>query len=45
MHLNYTYTRIHVTNFEACQKFYQDVLGLKVTFEGDRYTTLLALIK
>ncbi|NWF68444.1 MAG: VOC family protein [Chloroflexi bacterium] len=39
MSVKYTFTRILVTNFAACFRFYRDVLGLKPGFgtENDTY--------
>ncbi len=33
MEFKYTYTRLHVANFDVCKAFYRDVLGLPVSFE------------
>ncbi|MFB0567171.1 MAG: VOC family protein [Candidatus Bathyarchaeia archaeon] len=35
------YVRLLVTNFDACFRFYRDVMGFKVTWgeEGDRYAS------
>lgn len=35
MNLKYIYTRLNVQNYEACKLFYQDVLGLKVSWADD----------
>ncbi len=42
MTLKYKYTRLNVSNYEACKKFYQEVLGFKVSFidDNDRYAEL-----
>ncbi len=42
MKFQYKYTRLHVKDFQACCNFYQNVLGLKVTFtsEIDSYVEL-----
>ena len=39
---NFAYTRLFVNNYETCLQFYQDILGLEVTFisEIDRYAEL-----
>lgn len=36
MALKYTYTRLQVANYEACKKFYRDILDLDVTFEDEK---------
>ena len=35
MALKYKYTRLNVSNYEACKLFYQDVLGFKISFVDD----------
>ena len=42
MKFQYSYTRLHVKDFQACSRFYQDILGLKKTFtsEIDSYMEL-----
>ena len=35
MKFQYSYTRLHVEDFQACSDFYQNILGLKVTFASD----------
>ena len=35
MKLKYKYTRLNVSNYEACKHFYQDVLGFKISFVDD----------
>jgi catechol 2,3-dioxygenase-like lactoylglutathione lyase family enzyme len=35
MNLKYIYTRLHVENYLDCKRFYQDVLGLKVSMTND----------
>lgn len=42
MKLNFAYTRLFVNNYETCLQFYQDILGLEVTFisKMDRYVEL-----
>ena len=40
MTLKYTYTRLQVSNFEACKEFYRDILELSVAFESDKYAEL-----
>ena len=42
MKLNFAYTRLFVNNYETCLQFYQDILGLEVTFisKTDRYAEL-----
>ena len=38
--MKYTYTRLQVLNYEACKKFYRDILELSVAFESNKYTEL-----
>ena len=38
--MKYTYTRLQVSNFEACKDFYRDILELSVAFENDKYAEL-----
>ncbi|MGF1480187.1 MAG: VOC family protein [Cyanophyceae cyanobacterium] len=40
MKLNYIYTRLNVCDYQACKKFYRDVLGFEVAFadDDDEYT-------
>jgi len=42
MKFQYSYTRLHVKNYQACYKFYHDILGLEVTFASklDSYVEL-----
>ncbi len=42
MKFQYTYTRLHVKDCQACYKFYHDVLGLEASFisEIDTYVEL-----
>jgi catechol 2,3-dioxygenase-like lactoylglutathione lyase family enzyme len=41
MQFQYTYTRLNVSNFQACLEFYQNVLGFQVTFvAGEDYAEL-----
>jgi predicted enzyme related to lactoylglutathione lyase len=35
MNLKYIYTRLHVQNYLDCKRFYEDVLGLKVSLAND----------
>ncbi len=35
MNLKYIYTRLHVQNYLDCKRFYQDILGLKVSLAND----------
>ena len=35
MNLTYVYTRLNVRDYVACKRFYQDVLGLKVSMTND----------
>jgi catechol 2,3-dioxygenase-like lactoylglutathione lyase family enzyme len=35
MNLTYVYTRLNVRDYAACKRFYQDVLGLKVSMVND----------
>jgi predicted enzyme related to lactoylglutathione lyase len=35
MNLKYIYTRLHVQNYADCKRFYEDVLGLKVSLAND----------
>jgi catechol 2,3-dioxygenase-like lactoylglutathione lyase family enzyme len=37
MQFQYTYTRLNVSDFQACLQFYRDVLGLNVTYTSDTY--------
>ena len=36
MKFDYTYTRLNVANYQACKKFYRDILGFEVVFEDDK---------
>ncbi len=42
MKFQYSYTRLHVKDFQACHNFYQNILGLEATFtsEIDSYVEL-----
>ena len=42
MNLNFAYTQLFVNNYKTCLHFYQDILGLEVTFisQIDRYAEL-----
>lgn len=42
MTLKYKYTRLNVSNYEACKTFYQDVLGFNISFvdDNDQYAEL-----
>ena len=40
MEFNYAFTRLHVSDYEACKAFYQEILGLNITYEGDQYAEL-----
>lgn len=41
MEFQYTYTRLNVSNFQACLQFYRDVLGFQVTYvAGEDYAEL-----
>lgn len=41
MEFQYTYTRLNVSNFQACLQFYRDVLGFKVSYgAGEDYAEL-----
>ena len=42
MKTKFAYTRLFVNNYEICLQFYQNILGLEVTFisETDRYAEL-----
>ena len=42
MEFKFNYTRLIVKDYQACRKFYQDILGLKTTFtsEIDSYVEL-----
>lgn len=35
MNLKYIYTRLHVQNYLDCKRFYEDILGLKVSLAND----------
>ena len=42
MKFQYVYTRLHVKDYQACYKFYHDILGLEATFTSkiDNYVEL-----
>lgn len=41
MQFQYTYTRLNVSNFQACLQFYRDVLGFQVAYvAGEDYAEL-----
>ena len=35
MNFDYTYTRLNVSDYQACKQFYQDTLGFKIIFADD----------
>lgn len=40
MKFTYTYTRLHVADYETCKDFYQNILGMKIAFEDENLTEI-----
>ncbi|MDY7015263.1 MAG: VOC family protein [Cyanobacteriota bacterium] len=40
MEFQYAYTRLNVTDYDACLQFYRDTLGFRVTYQEEGYAEL-----